>query len=446
MIRLNRMKNSKKNSPNSNYYFMFRGSVFFIFTTELLFLLFYSCNPKINKKIVRDKSNEVISDTISKTIIPDTIKKVVLIKDKKTETGDKQYAEYLPLLKGKKIAIVANQTSVIDSVHLLDFLLFKNVNVVKVFALEHGFRGNIDRGQNFSAEIDRKTGIPIVAMYGKNRKPKAEQLTDIDIVIFDIQDVGVRFYTYISSMHLVMEACAENNKKLIILDRPNPLGFYIDGPVLKPEFKSFVGMHPIPIVHGLTVGELALMINGEGWLKNGLKCDLIVIKAKNYKHSDKWHINIKPSPNLPNDKAILLYPSLCFFEATQVSIGRGTKFPFQVIGYPDSSFGNFTFIPEDIPGKQINPVQEGKTCYGIDLRKTNNVKFTLRYLIEFYNKFHNKSKFITRKKWFNLLAGNSDLYKQIMSGMSEEAIRKTWQKDIMTFKKKRKKYLLYLDF
>jgi len=426
---------------------MFHRFNYFIFpATGILLLLIFSCSPKINKNIVRNKSKKVIVDTIPKTIISDTVKKNVIVKEEKTEAGDKQYSKYLPLLKGKKIAIVANQTSVIDSIHLLDFLLSENVNVVKIFALEHGFRGTVDRGQNFPTEIDKKTGIRIVAMYGKTRKPKAEQLADIDIVIFDIQDIGVRFYTYISSMHLLMEACAENSKKLIILDRPNPLGFYIDGPVLKPEFKSFVGMHPIPIVHGLTVGELALMINGEGWLKNGLKCDLTVIKAKNYKHSQKPHLRIKPSPNLPNDQSILLYPSLCFFEATRVSIGRGTKFPFQVIGYPDVSFGNFSFIPEDIPGTQMNPVQEGKTCYGIDLRKTNNVKFTLKYFIDFYNKFSDKSMFITRKKWFNLLAGNSELYTQIMSGMSEDAIRKTWQKDLNTYKKMRKKYLLYLDF
>jgi len=381
------------------------------------------------------------------TFVSDNFSQEVVRKsDNEIKPGVFQYEEYLPLLENKKVALVANQTSVIDSVHLLDFLLSKDVNVVKVFALEHGFRGNIDRGQHFSTEIDKKTGTPIVAMYGKNRKPKAEQLSDIDVILFDIQDVGVRFYTYISSMHLLMEACAENNKKLIILDRPNPLGFYVDGPVLKPDFKSFVGMHPVPIVHGLTIGELALMINGEKWLKNGIQCDLKIIKAKNYKHSYKWHLKIKPSPNLPNDKAILLYPSLCFFEATEISIGRGTLFPFQVIGYPDSSFGKFCFIPEDIPGMQINPVQEGKKCYGTDLRNTEDTLFTVKYLIEFYNKFPDKSKFITRKRWFNLLAGNSELYNQIMSGLSEKEIRKTWQKDLTKYKKIRKKYLLYTDF
>ena len=427
---------------------MFRMSKISVFpVTGLIVLLFFSCSRKINRKIVNNQPNKILTDTVVlQKISSDTIKKIVFPEKKEIKAGDKQYSEYLPLLKNRKIAIVANQTSMIDSVHLLDFLLSENVNVVKIFALEHGFRGNIDRGQHFSAEIDKKTGIPIVAMYGKNRKPKAEQLADIDIVIFDIQDVGVRFYTYISSLHLLMEACAENHKKLIILDKPNPLGFYVDGPVLKPAFKSFVGMDKIPVVHGLTIGELALMINGENWLKNGLQCDLSVIKVNNYKHSDKYSLPIKPSPNLPNDQAILLYPSLCFFEATQVSIGRGTSFPFQVVGYPDTSFGKFTFVPKDIPGMQMNPVQEGKACYGIDLRETENVMFTLKYLLYFYNKFSNKSRFITNKRWFNLLAGNAELYKQIMSGMSEEAIRKTWQKDLDAYKKIRKKYLLYLDF
>ena len=423
-----------------------KSSYLSVFISWLILLFFFSCSPKISNKIVHNKTKNVIIDSLPNTIISDTVKKVNLVEKHIIEPGDKQFHKYLPLLAGKNVALVANQTSVIDSVHLLDFLLSRNINVVKIFALEHGFRGTVDRGEHFSAETDKKTGIPIIAVYGKNRKPKAEQLADIDIVIFDIQDVGVRFYTYISSMYLLMEACAENHKKFMILDRPNPLGFYVDGPVLKPQFKSFVGMLPIPVVHGLTLGEAALMINGEHWLKNGLQCDLTIIKAKNYKHSDFWYLPIKPSPNLPNDQAILLYPSLCFFEATEISIGRGTKFPFQVIAYPDVSFGTFSFIPKDIPGMQMNPVQEGKKCYGIDLRKTENVRFTLKYLIDFYNKFPDKSKFITRKRWFNLLAGNSELYNQIMSGMSEEAIRKTWQKDLNAYKEIRNKYLLYIDF
>ncbi|NOZ33826.1 MAG: DUF1343 domain-containing protein [Chlorobi bacterium] len=409
-------------------------------------LFLFSCSYRINHTIISDNYCSDTIKNVPEISISDTVKQNTPQKKISIETGDKQFNEYFPLIKNKRIAIVSNQTSMIDSVHLLDFLISQNINVVKIFALEHGFRGNIDRGKEYSGKTDKKTGVPIVAMYGKNRKPTAAQLENIDFVLFDIQDVGVRFYTYISSMYLMMEACAENHKKLIILDRPNPLGFYVDGPVLKSEYKSFVGMFPIPVVYGLTTGELALMINGEGWLKNHMKCDLTVVKIKNYKHSDFWHLAVKPSPNLPNYQSVLLYPSLCFFEATEVSIGRGTKFPFQVIGFPNKSFGEFSFIPEDIPGMQMNPVQEGIRCYGVDLRNTKDVKFSLKYLIDFYNKFPDKSKFITRKKWFNLLAGNSELYNQITSGMSEEAIRKTWQKDLDSYKNMRKKYLLYLDF
>jgi uncharacterized protein YbbC (DUF1343 family) len=245
----------------------------------------------------------------------------------------------------------------------------------------------------------------------------------------------------------MMEACAETGTEFIVLDRPNPLGDYVDGPVLKEEFRSFVGMHSIPIVHGLTVGELAMMINGEKWLKDSLKCDLIVIKAKNYTHADTRSLKVKPSPNLPNDLSIRLYPSLCFFEATELSIGRGTEFPFQVIGYPDSTFGDFMFIPEDVPGMQTDPVQEGKKCYGIDLRNENSdVKFTLHYLIDFAEKFTTRSDMITNRNWFNLLAGNSELAEQIISGMSETEIRSGWENDLKEYKKMRKKYLLYLDF
>ena len=439
------MKNSKKNLPNFSCFIFRKASFLFAFILPIL-LLSFSCNRKTYKQHIHTNRNNIINDTFRVTIISDTIKKFTLPKKETIEAGDKQIQEYLPLLTGKRVAIVANQTSIIDSVHLLDFLLSENINIVKVFALEHGFRGNIDRGKTYNSNIDEKTGIPIVAAYGKNRKPETEQLTDIDIILFDIQDVGVRFYTYISSMHYFMEACAENHKQLIILDRPNPLGFYVDGPVLEPEFKSFIGMHPIPIVHGLTIGELALMINGEGWLKNGIQCNLKVVKVKNYKHTDRWHLPVKPSPNLPNERAVLLYPSLCFFEATEISIGRGTLFPFQVIGYPNKHFGNFTFVPKDIPDMQMNPVQEGKICYGTDLRTSDNERFTLKYLINFYNKFTDKTKFITRKKWFDLLAGNSKLRKQIMSGMSEDSIRKTWQKNLNTYKEIRKKYLLYIDF
>jgi len=416
-----------------------------LFLISSLFIFIYSCSPKKKEYIIIKNDFE---ENLPKKIKVPQKKTPVIFEIKEIKVAAERSDFYLSLLKEKKVALVVNQSSTVKDKHLVDFLLENKINVVKIFAPEHGFRGNIDRGKHFNNKIDKKTDLSIIAMYGKNRKPKAEQLKGVDIVIFDIQDVGVRFYTYISSMHYVMEACAENNKKVIIFDRPNPLGDYVDGPVLKPKFKSFVGMHQIPVVHGLTVGELAMMINEEGWLKNGIKCDLEVIKMQNYNHSKHWSLNIKPSPNLPNDVSIRLYPSLCFFEATNVSIGRGTLFPFQVIGYPNKNFGNFTFTPKDIPEMQINPLHENITCYGINLQKTNpdTTFFTLKYIIDFASKFKNKNEFITKINWFNLLAGNNVLAKQIISGMSEKEIRETWQKDLDKYKLLRKKYLLYTDF
>ncbi len=374
-----------------------------------------------------------------------TTKTTSIIKQKPIIVGAEQFNLYSEFIKNKKIALVVNQSSLVKGKHLLDFLLENKINVVKIFALEHGFRGNIDRGKHIDNNVDKATGVPIVSLFGRNRMPKNEHLSDVDIVIFDIQDAGARFFTYISSMHNIMEACATNNKQLIILDRPNPLGDYVDGPIRKDKFKSFVGMHPIPIVHGLTVGELAKMINGEKWLKNGKQCQIKVIKVLNYNHSRHYSLPIKPSPNLPNDLSIRLYPSLCFFEATPVSIGRGTYFPFQVVAYPNPEFGDSLFIPQDIEGMQVNPIQEGKVCYGKDLRKLNpnDVKFTLKYIIEFYNKFKDKNAFFSREKWFNLLAGNDILIKQIKAGMTEDAIKLTWKNEIDQYKKMRKKYLLY---
>lgn len=373
------------------------------------------------------------SDTVSSALL-DTIKPAALLCEK-----------YLPVLRGKKVALIANQTARIGDKHLLDFLLENDINVVKIFSPEHGFRGDIERGKAYNARLDEKTGLPVVPMYGKSRKPQAEDLEGIDIMVFDIQDVGVRFYTYISSMHLAMEAAAENKVDFLVLDRPNPLGDYVDGPVLKPEFQSFVGMHPIPVVHGLTVGELALMINGEGWLKDSVKCDLTVIPCQNYSHHKAWSLAVKPSPNLPNDLSIRLYPSLCFFEATEVSIGRGTEFPFQVIGYPDSTLGDFSFTPEDLPGFQTNPVQEDQVCYGDDLRKESlDSKFTLKYILKYHKALNDKGiKMISRPRWFNLLAGNSEFLKQIESGMSEAAIRDSWKIELEQYKNMRKQYLLY---
>ncbi len=361
------------------------------------------------------------------------------------KTGADQPELYLDLLKNKRIGLVVNQSSLVKGKHLLDFLLENKINVVKIFAPEHGFRGNVDRGNNVKSEIDVKTGLPIVSMFGKNRRPTDEQIKDIDIMVFDIQDAGARFFTYISSMNEVMEACASNSKELIVLDRPNPLGDYIDGPVRQAKFKSFVGMHPIPIVHGLTVGELARMINGEKWLEGGKICKLKVVKIANYNHSMHYSLPVKPSPNLPNDLSIRLYPSLCFFEATEISIGRGTLFPFQVIGYPDPIFGDSLFIPKDIEGMQMDPEQEGKVCYGVDLRnlKPNEIQFSLKYIIDFYQKFKDKDKFFSRPEWFNLLAGNDILIEQIKKGLSEQEIKASWKTELDNYKKMREKYLLY---
>ena len=378
-----------------------------------------------------------------------TEKKTSDNREKQIITGAEQSEKYLPLLKDKRVGLVVNQSSLIQGKHLVDFLLEKGVHIQKIFAPEHGFRGNVDRGKHIDNEIDEKTGLPIISMYGKNRRPTDKQMEDVDVMIFDIQDAGARFFTYISSMNEVMEACAKNRKTLIVLDRPNPLGDYIDGPIRKEKFKSFVGMHPIPIVHGLTVGELAQMINGEKWLEEGRKCDLTIIPMKNYTHSMHYSLPVKPSPNLPNDLAIRLYPSLCFFEATKVSIGRGTIFPFQVIGYPDPDFGDSLFIPKDIPGMQINPIQEGKVCYGVDLRNADpdTVFFTLKYVIDFAAKFREKGDtLISNERWFNLLAGNDQLLKQINSGMSEAEIKASWKNELDDYKAMRKKYLLYKDF
>ena len=454
MMLLFLMKNFKKNLPCFNFFNLLQINIFILgfikystirFITAFFVVVFLaSCSYKTSKHIfVKNEFHEILPDiNTNKKVLPENIYENQFI-----IPGAERLQEYLHLLKGKRIALVVNQTGLVQDIHLVDFLIEQDVNIIKIFAPEHGFRGNIDRGKHFNTDIDEKTGIPIVAMYGKNRKPSKEQLFDVDVIIFDIQDVGVRFYTYISSMHYVMEACAENNKKLIVLDRPNPLGDYIDGPVLDLKYQSFVGMHQIPIVHGLTIGELAMMINGEGWLKNGITCDLEVVKVENYNHNKPWSLAVKPSPNLPNDMSIRLYPSLCFFEATNVSIGRGTSFPFQVIGYPDKIFGDFSFVPKDIPGMQMNPVQENKTCYGIDLRAENDhTYFTLKYIIDFAKKFKNKDDLITKKSWFNLLAGNNTLAEQIISGMNEEQIRDTWKNELESYKTLRKKYLLYVDF
>ena len=363
---------------------------------------------------------------------------------KSLKTGAEQTNLYVPNLKGKTIALVVNHTSMIGKTHLADSLLLLGIKIKTIFAPEHGFRGTADAGEHVANGIDKKTGLPIVSLYGNNKKPNAAQLEGIDIVIFDIQDVGVRFYTYTSTMHYVMEACAELSKKLLILDRPNPNGHYVDGQVLDKKFASFVGLNPVPVVHGCTVGELAQMINGENWLAGNKTCNIQIIKCLGYKHSSSYNPPIATSPNLPNLQSILLYPSICFFEGTEVSVGRGTDKQFQVIGSPNPKNGSFTFTPEDKPGAK-NPPQKGKLCYGENLSKIDarNQAFTLKYVIDYYQKSDNKAKFFSSPSFFDKLAGSDTIRKQIMAGLTETQIRASWKADLDIYKMIRKKYLLY---
>ncbi len=367
--------------------------------------------------------------------------------------GANRTEAYLPFLKNKKIGIVGNQSSLIlnnsdklktpSYTHLVDSLVSLKLEVVKVFAPEHGFRGTADAGETIKDGKDVKTGLPIISLYGNNKKPKPEQLKGIDILIFDLQDVGARFYTYISSLHYVMEACAENNIPLIILDRPNPNGHYIDGPILKSEHSSFVGMHPIPVVHGLTMAEYAQMINGEKWLKNGIQSDLQVIKMENYTHNLKYELPVKPSPNLPNAKAINLYPSLCFFEGTNVNAGRGTNKQFQVFGSPflNQEIYTYSYTPESLEGAK-SPKHLGKLCYGEDLSETPFLnRINLDWLINAYNNTANQQDFFN--SFFTKLAGGTELQNQIEAGMTSEEIKQSWEEGLEEFKVKRQQYLLY---
>jgi uncharacterized protein YbbC (DUF1343 family) len=352
---------------------------------------------------------------------------------------------FVDSLSGKRIAVVANQTSVVKGIHLVDTLLALNLNVVKVFAPEHGFRGDADAGQHISHSIDEKTGLPLVSLYGSNKKPTDQQLQDVDIVIYDIQDVGVRFYTYISTLHYVMEACAENNKQLVVLDRPNPNGHYIDGPVLEPAFKSFVGMHPVPIVYGMTIGEYAMMINGEGWLHNSRRCQLWVIPCRNYKHKLPYSLPVAPSPNLRTDAAISLYPSLCLFEATTVSVGRGTDKPFEIYGHPQFPALSYQFMPIPTIGAK-NPLHLNKICQGIDLSQNaskRSYQLNLNYLINAKELLGDTIAFIDQPSFFNRLAGTASLKEQLDKGWSAKEIRATWKPGLDAFLVTRSKYLLY---
>jgi uncharacterized protein YbbC (DUF1343 family) len=358
--------------------------------------------------------------------------------------GAEQIEKYLPQLKGKNIGLVVNQTSNVFDEHLVDVLLKNNIDIKMIFSPEHGFRGNRDAGEKFDSSIDTKTGISLVSLYGKNRKPSLTTMKELDVIVFDIQDVGVRFYTYISTMHYMMEAAADAGVEFIILDRPNPNGSFVDGPILEKEFRSFVGMHPIPLLHGMTVAELALMITGEGWLTTKKELALSVVRVKNYQRYLAYVLPIKPSPNLPNARSIYLYPSLAFFEATPVSIGRGTAFPFQVIGHDNITIGDFSFIPISTPGAASKPKFMNIMLQGEDLRLVDSQGLNLRFILHWYKAFaEQKVTFFNSPQFMDKLAGTDKLRKAIIAGQSAEQIKLSWRAGITKFKQKRQPYLLY---
>ncbi len=402
-----------------------------------------SCGASQKGLEIRDKG---------KDILPKNVKIEI-------QTGSANINAYLPLLKDKKVGIVTNQTGVLsranvnhtsdpkkttisrETIHLVDFLLEQKINLQKIYAPEHGFRGTADAGEHVVDGKDTKTGLPIVSLYGDNKKPKPEQLAGIDVMVFDLQDVGARFYTYISSLHYIMEACAENNIPLIVLDRPNPNGAIVDGPILEKEHTSFVGMHPIPLLHGMSIGEYAQMINGEKWLKNEAQCNLTVIPCLNYKREMAYSLPVKPSPNLPNDQAINLYASLCLFEGTNVSVGRGTEMQFQIYGSPFLPKSDFSFTPIPNFGAK-EPMHKDQLCYGEDLTKIEKVnRLELKWLIKAYNTTSDKTKFFN--SFFTKLAGTKKLREQIEAETSEQDIRKSWEKGLNDFKSMRQKYLIY---
>lgn len=373
------------------------------------------------------------------------LNKTTTAQEKSIVVGANRLNIYLPLLKNKRIGVVANQTSVLFNensyTHLVDSLVSLNIDIQKVFAPEHGFRGKADAGEHVTNGKDPKTGIDIISIYGKNKKPTIAQLNGLDIIVFDIQDVGARFYTYISSLHYVMEACAENNIPMLILDRPNPNGHYTDGPILESVHKSFVGMHPIPVVHGMTIGEYGQMINGEKWLNNGIQCAITIIKCENYNKQTEYSLPIKPSPNLPNDVAVNLYPSLCFFEGTTISVGRGTEMQFQIFGAPYLPKTNFNFTPKPNEGAKY-PKHENKICYGEDLRSNNKLDvLNLEWLSNAYNLSSDKETFFNT--FFTKLAGTKKLQQQIANGVNDKEIRESWLEGLHEYNQMRKQYFLY---
>ena len=356
----------------------------------------------------------------------------------------------LPTLQGKRVALMVNQSSLVGSTgtHLVDTLLSQGINIVRLFVPEHGLRGRVDAGKNVRSGVDEKTGLPVVSLYGQRKRPTPEMLADIDLLVFDLQDVGTRFYTYISSMHYLMEACAEEGKTFVVCDRPNPNDF-IDGPILEPDCRSFIGVDPLPVAHGLTVGELALMIDGERWLRGGNTCHVKVIPMAGWSHGDPYELPVRPSPNLPNSRSIELYPSLCFFEATIMSVGRGTSKPFQAIGYPDKRFGSIVYTPQIKLGEDSNPRHKGKLCYGTDYTSVSLPKrqIALGPLLDYYRKADSLGlQLINQRQLFDLLAGTKKLRQQLSSGLSEEEIRASWQAGLKAFQAKRTRYLLYNDY
>lgn len=356
----------------------------------------------------------------------------------------------LPTLQGKRVALMVNQSSLVGSTgtHLVDTLLSQGINIVRLFVPEHGLRGKVDAGKNVRSGVDEKTGLPVVSLYGQRKRPTPEMLADIDLLVFDLQDVGTRFYTYISSMHYLMEACAEEGKTFVVCDRPNPNDF-IDGPILEPDCRSFIGVDPLPVAHGMTVGELALMIDGERWLRGGNTCHVKVIPMARWSHGDPYELPVRPSPNLPNSRSIELYPSLCFFEATIMSVGRGTSRPFQAIGYPDKRFGSIVYTPQIKLGEDSNPRHKGKLCYGTDYTSVSLPKrqIALGPLLDYYRKADSLGlQLINQRQLFDLLAGTKKLRQQLISDLSEDEIRASWQAGLKAFQAKRARYLLYTDY
>ncbi|MDZ4703674.1 MAG: DUF1343 domain-containing protein [Saprospiraceae bacterium] len=410
----------------------------------------WSCSRKIQPVLVVEKPPVVVEVEEPAPPVADTV--VAEIPPLQLLTiAAARLDDYLPILEGKTVALLVNHTAMVGNLHVADSLLRRGVRIQSIFAPEHGFRGTAADGEKIADGKDPKTGIPLISLYGKKQAPSKEDLKGVDWLIFDVQDVGTRFYTYISTMHYAMEACAKYGVKFMVFDRPNPNGHFVDGPVRKPGYESFVGLHPIPVVHGMTVGEYAQMINGEGWLRDSLRCDLVVIPCLNYTHKTPYALPVKPSPNLPNMTAIYLYPSICYFEGTNVSLGRGTNKQFQVLGSPGFPKGNYEFTPIPMPGATKPPL-EGQLCRGYDLSALSPDslrtvgRINLSYLLDYYRNFPDTANFFLKTLYFDKLAGSDQLRKQLIAGKSETEIRESWQADLAAFKGMRRKYLIYEDF